>query len=155
MEQQDVTNTDTENSFGVWFDDFVATLRSHQVQLETDTASKELKELYGSMFSGNMEEILHVNKRLGQQFFVKKIIVDYLEKLNKNVPKKLAFDFNDSEVLVWAEIDGDIDGLERELIMTEASINAKYSKYGFAMNSTIIESEDGLQIPNHYKVYQA
>lgn len=144
-----------DNNLEVWFDDFVSTLRAHQVQLETDTASKELKDFYGSIFSGNLEQALRANKKFGQEFFVKRIIVDYLEKLDKNIPKKLAFDFNDSEILVWAEVEGEVEKLERNLIMTEAFINAKYQQYGFAMNSTIVESEDELLIPNHYKVYQA
>lgn len=144
-----------ESSIGLWFDDFVSTLRSHQVQIETDIASKEIKELYSTLFSGNIEQIFNINKQAGQEFFVKRIIVDYLKQLDKNIPKKLAFDFNDSEVLVWAEVENDIEEFERILIMTEAFINAKYSQYGFAMNSTIVETEDMLQLPNHYKIYQA
>lgn len=145
----------TENSIGVWFDDFVATLRSHQIQIETDVASKEIRDVYSTLFSGNLEQVLNANKQVGQEYFVKNLIVDYLKKLDKNIPQKLAFDFNDSEVLVWAEVKKDDENFERKLILTEAYINAKYEQYGFAMNSTIVESEDHLRVPNHYKIYQA
>lgn len=144
-----------QDDLGIWFDNFVATLRSHQLQIETDTAPKELKALYEDLFSGNMESILKASKQASQEFFVKRIILDYLKKLEKNLPKKLAFDFNDSEVLVWAEVEDDNAEMERKLIMTEASVNAKYHDYGFAMNSTIVESDDEMPIPNHYKIYQA
>jgi hypothetical protein len=153
MEQQNTI--EAQGKFGVWFDEFVATLRSHQMQLETDTASKELKAFYNSLFSGNMDAILKANKQASQEFFVKRMIVDYLEKLNKNLPKKLAFDFNDSEVLVWAEVGQDNEEMERRLILTEAAVNAQYYEYGFSMTSTIIESEDNMAVPNHYKIYQA
>lgn len=153
MEQQNTL--EAQYRYGVWFDEFVATLRSHQVQLETKTASKELRIFYNSLFTGNIDTILKANKLASQEFFVKKIIVDYLERLNKNLPEKLAFDFNDSEVLVWAEIGKDSEEMERELILMEAAVNARYYEYGFSMNSTIVESEDNLPVPNHYKIYRA
>lgn len=143
------------DKFGVWFDEFVSTLRSHQLQLETETASRELKAFYENVFSGNMDAMLKISKQASQQYFVKRIIVEYLEHLNKDLPKKLAFDFNDSEVLVWAEIEDNDEQMERNLILTEAAINAHYYEYGFAMTSTIVETEDQMAVPNHYKIYQA
>lgn len=153
MEKQNTI--DAPDKFGVWFDEFVATLRSHQVQLETNTASRDLKAFYENLFSGNMDAMLKTSKQTSQEYFVKRIIVDYLEKLNKNLPKKLAFDFNDSEVLVWAETDDNNEQMERKLILTEAAVNAHYHEYGFSMTTTIVETEDQMPVPNHYKIYQA
>ena len=41
----------------VWFDEFIAALRAHQVQLETNTANAELKKFYESFFCGNADEM--------------------------------------------------------------------------------------------------
>src|SRR5699024_9479650 len=143
--------TDIQN----WFDDFVATLRSHQIQLETETASKELREFYNPLFSGNPDQIISMNKEMIQKYYVEKIIVDYLHSIQNCFPSKLAFDFNDSEVLVWAEIDGDIEKMERNLILIEAKINSKYHSQGFDMSTIIVESSDKLPIPNHYKIFKS
>lgn len=152
MEQN--TSIKTADHLNLWFDEFVATLRTHQVQLETKTAPKNLKDFYESIFGGNVEELLYTSQKKSQEFFVKKMIIHYLEELNNDVPKKLAFDINDSEVLIWAEVEEDDEKLERKLIMAEATVNAKYHDFGYAMNSTIVAAEDGLSIPKQYKIFQ-
>ena len=67
---------------------------------------------------------------------------------------KLAFDFNDSEVLVWAEIVDDNEEIERELILLAAKLNVEFHEYGFHICSTIVEQEDCLSIPNHYQIFK-
>lgn len=137
-----------------WFDDLITTLRVHEVQLDTNTIDPKLKKLYDLMIDQNLDELYRMNKSSAQQFFVKKIILEYLRLLGDNTPKKLAFNFNDSEVLVWAEISDNDHKLESELNLAEAKINAIFHPYGFDMESMIVESGDGLSIPNHYKVFK-
>ena len=54
-------------------------------------------------------------------------------------PIKLAFDYSDSKVLVWAEIDN--ESFEDQLILSQAKINAKFSSEGFCISTTIVEKE--------------
>ena len=136
-----------------WFDELVSQLRTHQLMLKTDTASEELKQFYETVSSSDINELLNLNRKVAQKHFVSKIIVDYLKLLEEKMPRKLAFDFNDKEVLVWAETDNDV--LEKELFLSEAQINAKYHPFGFDMTSTIVESSDQLPIPNHYKIFKS
>jgi hypothetical protein len=82
--------------------------------------------------------------------FVSKIIVDYVRLLGTKIPRKIAFDFNDSSVLVWAEIANDDEAQEREIILAEAKINAKYHDAGFTVDTTVVEERDGLSVPNHF-----
>ena len=89
-----------------------------------------------------------------REYFVKKVVVEYLELLGDHLPNRLAFDFNDSEVLVWAEIQNNQEELEKALTLAEAKINAKFHPYGFDMESMIVEENDGLKVPNHYKIYK-
>lgn len=139
-----------------WFDDLVATLRTHQLQLEQDIANKELKVIYDTLLSKNADEISYLQKSLAQKHFVANIIFRYLTILKQadNLPLKLAFDFNDSEVLVWAEIEDDDWEAEKGLLIAEAKVNAQYHPYGYDMRSTIVEECDKLEIPNHYKVFK-
>ena len=136
-----------------WFDQLVATLRTHQLQLENDIASPGLKQVYDLIFSGNADLMAKHSKDTAQKHFVGKIIVDYIQLLGKRQPLKLAFDFNDSEVLVWAEINDDDAAMERFLILAEAKINAKYHDFGFDMTTMLVETCDQLPVPNHYQTF--
>ncbi len=136
-----------------WFDHLIATLKTHQVMLETNTANEELKEFYKMLIGGDIDRISHLNKVYVQKYFISKIIWEYLSLIKDRKPSKLAFDFNDSEVLVWAEVKNDNEELEKQLYLAEAQINAQYHQYGFDMTSMIVESGDHLSVPNHYKVF--
>lgn len=74
-----------------------------------------MKQFYNNIMSANFDEVLKMQKAAAQKYFVGKIIVDFLKLLNKNMPLKLAFDFNDAEVLVWAEIENNNERQERLL----------------------------------------
>ena len=151
--QETLALNDTQTS--VWFDDFVATLRSHEVQLQTGVASSELQNFYETVFSGNADQIVHLGKNMAQKHFVARIIVDFMQNIKGLEPLKLAFNFNDSEVLVWAEVKDNDEFTERALLVAEAKVNAKYHPFGFDMETTIVEKQDGLAVPNHYKTYKA
>ncbi len=147
--------TTQQSAIEAWFDNLIGTLRSHQAQLETDTANSEQKKFYETIFAGNADEVTHLGKLAAQQHFVLRIIVDYAKLIATAKPQKLAFAYNYSEVLVWAEVkDGDLE-LEKKLLKAEAVINSKYHKFGFDMETTIVESGDHLPVPNHYTLYKS
>lgn len=135
-----------------WFDNLVATLRTHQLQLETGTASSALQQAYAPMLAGDLDLMFRQNKTSAQKYFVGKIIYDYTQLLGNQRPRKLALSFNDSEVLVWAEINDDDEGMERFLILAEAQINARYHDYGFDMTTMLVEAADAARVPNHYQL---
>lgn len=142
-----------KTSLDPWFDDLVSTLRAHQVQLETETASPAVQQIYSVLLSGNYDEMARLNKITAQKHFVSKIIFEYIQLLGVQQPRKLAFDFNDSEVLVWAEINDDDEVMERFLILAEAKINARYHAYGFDMTTMLVEACDESPVPNHYQSF--
>lgn len=147
--------TTKQSAIETWFDDLISTLRSHQVQLETNTAQNELKKFYEKLLTSTDNELAHLGKATAQKHFIPRIIFDYIELVSDVKPVKLAFDFNDSEVLVWAEVkEGDAE-LEKKLLRAEAIINSKYHDFGFDMETTVVESGDRLTVPNHYKLYKS
>ena len=95
-----------------------------------------------------------LSKMNANQHFIKNVIVEYLQEISKKLPIRLAFDLDDSEVLVWAEINDDDEEMENFLLLAEAKVNANYHKYGYDLTSTIVEVRDGLSIPNHYSVFK-
>jgi hypothetical protein len=134
-----------------WFDNLVATLRSHEVQLDTETADENLKKFYANFMSTNMDEIAAQNRALSQQYFVTQIAVMFWNLVKDWDLTRLAFDYSDSELLVWAEISDDQESLWRKLILAEAEVNAEYHKRGYDVNLMIVEESDQLNIPEHYQ----
>ena len=149
------TQTGSQSLKAEWFDNVVSTLRAHELQLETNTANPEVKKLYEIFIAGNADDLAYFGKANAQKHFIPRILVEYLQIVKDRLPLKLAFDFSDSEVLVWAEVkDNDLE-MEKHLMKAEAIIGARFHKFGFAVETTIVESSDSLGIPNHYRVYKA
>lgn len=136
-----------------WFDGFIANLRSHQLQLETGTAPKETENVYKAIF-GDRVEFTYIVRKGTTQEFVKNIIYDYLKEIDGMPVLRMAFNHTDSHVLVWAEIEDNDDQSEKELILAEARVNAKYHQYGFTISTTIIEKSDELDTPSQYILYK-
>ena len=150
---QEINKTDSEAGFVInhnWFDEFIATIRTHQLQLETNTADNELQNFYKAVFSGNSNQLAKLSKDTANQHFVKALVLEYLQEIQQSMPNKLAFDMNDNEVLVWAEIGDNNEELEDRLILAEAKVNAKYHQFGYDITSMLIEVSDRLSIPGHY-----
>lgn len=138
-----------------WFDEVISTLRAHQLQLETNTASPDVKRFYDIIFGSDPNDVAHIGKVLSQKHFIPRIIYDFIRTIDDSALRKLAFDFNDSEVLVWAEISDDDEKAESTLLKAEAQLNAKYHPFGFDLETTIVEESDNIPIPNHYRVYKS
>ena len=51
------------------------------------------------------------------------------------------------------KIDNDDDELEKQLILVEAKVNAKYHSFGYDLTSMIVEKSDDLPLPSHYVNY--
>lgn len=146
------TSNSTSTERSQWFDSFIGTLRAHEMQLETQTATPQVQSLYQNLLSGNVENVVLAGKQQAKEFFVTKIIVEYVSEI-QNIPlSKLAFDHNDSEVLVWIQISDDDIESENKLILAEAKVNAKYHDFGYHICSVIVETSDELPVPNHYKI---
>lgn len=136
----------------LWFEEFINSIKVHKLQLDTKTASKEIDNLYRAAIDGNLDRIALLNNEAINQYFTTKIIIDFIDLLNDNLPIKLAFDYKGSEILVWAEIPDNDSEFEKKLILSEAKVNAKYHDYGFDITSTIVEASDNFNVPIHYKV---
>jgi tRNA A22 N-methylase len=147
------TENPVQNTTEQWFDELVSTLRTHQLMIETQTIDEDKKKFYDILQGSNTLEVSHLSRTISQRQIIGSILWDYLKIIKDNKPQKLAFDYNDSEVLVWAEIDENNEQLEKQLYLAEAQINAKYHQYGFDMTSMIVENTDNITTPNHYKPF--
>lgn len=142
-------NTETNQ----WFNDIVSNLRVDQLLLQADVLEKHKKEVYEAMISGNDDFMHNYARKSSSAFFIKNLIDSYFIELGerKARPNRLALDLSNSKILVWAEIYEDDEKTEKALILSAAKVNYEFSKYGFHISSTIVEIDDELDIPNHYK----
>ncbi len=136
-----------------WFDDMVAGLRVDQILMETKTLSKDKQEVYDAMINKDYNEVHDYARNLSSKYFIKNLIDTYLFSLAtyQRIPRKLGLELSNSKVLVWAEISSDDEMTEDALILSAAKANQKFSKYGFHISSTIVEEDDNLELPVHYK----
>mgnify|MGYP001003481432 CR=1 FL=1 len=136
-----------------WFDDLVAGLRVDELLLENGFLEKRRKEIYNAMIAGDLNVMHNYARKSSTAFFIQNIIQSYFIALAelKGKPTRLGLDLSASKVLVWAEIKDDDEITEDALILASAKVNNDFSEYGFHISSTIVEEEDNIEIPNHYK----
>lgn len=151
-----IANSLSETNFNhkvkSWFDELVEQIRVDQLMIETETAPKDKQRMYKSLILGQETEVVAMSRASSSMYFIKNLLLDYINELNnyKNKPLNLALDLSDAKVLVWAEIEDGDEDTEDALILSEAKANAKYSIYGFHVSSTIVEKGDSMSIPPHY-----
>jgi len=148
METKTSPHTSTNKA---WFDNLIAMLRVDQLQLETRTADDKKTQFYNNLIVGNPLKIAADVKSSIQETIVPQIIIEFIDNLKGNMPRKLAVDYNDSKVLFWAELNDDDERTEDQLIMSEAKVNAKFIDAGYCVSSTILEASDNVKIPAHYQ----
>ena len=137
-----------------WFNEFIGELRTDEAMLEIGAINPEKEKFYDDIISGNFQEILFDHREKVSMALIAQMVKEYLKILfeeKKVSPEKIAFELSNYKVLVWVVIDMDDNLFERELVVTEALINAKYSKYGLHISTTIVEKQDNLPVPLHYQ----
>lgn len=155
MAMETSTANTTESVYGIkeWFDNFIASLRSDQIQLESNIATKDKKNLYAIMMEGDEDKIALSSRIHTSMHFIKRLLLNYLKNIYKDEINtiKLAFNLSDSKIHVWAEINDDDEKTEDYLLLLEARLNAEFEQFGICISSTIVEESDFLSIPSHYQ----
>lgn len=111
-----------------------------------------LTEYLKTIANAELQPIANTTEK---QFLISSIIANYIQLLDTNMPCKLAFDYNDCEVLVWAEIEDNNAVQEKALARAESKVNATFHTQGFDVETTIVEQCDYLKIPEQFSVYKA
>ncbi|WP_395052201.1 hypothetical protein [Flavobacterium sp.] len=144
--------TSIVNDASKWFDEMVSSLRFDEQLFHNDIMDAEKKALYNKMIDGNAETMSVMARELSTTYFISNLLNDYVAELlvSKKFPKQLGLEMSESKILVWAEIYNDDEETENVLILSQAKLNSRYSKFGFHISSTIIEERDLLDVPSHY-----
>jgi hypothetical protein len=150
MQKEKVENQPETNR---WFDEMVSNLRVDQLLLQADVLERQKKEVYEAMIMGNQDFIHKYARKTSSAFFIKNLIDSYFIELGerKARPNRIALELSNSKVLVWAEIENDDELTEDVLILSAAKVNYDFSTFGFHISSTIVEVDDKMNVPKHYK----
>lgn len=148
----DIVYNEPQKEFDQWFGQLIHQIKTHKLMLETGTASKKLESFYESMMKGDEIKVINTSRQESSKYFIKKVIEMYIGELN-NTPihiEKLAFSTSDERILVWVQIPDEDEQSETQLILAQAKVNAQFHKYGFHVESMIVENSDALDIPPQY-----
>lgn len=153
MLKEKVENLEDQSETNQWFDEIVSKLRVDQLLLQADVLERQKKEVYEAMINGNHDFMHRYARKNSSAFFIKNLIDSYFIQLSerKARPNRIALELSNSKVLVWAEIESDDELTEDALILSAAKVNFEFSKYGFHISSTIVETDDSFNVPKHYK----
>lgn len=137
----------------IWFENFIESIKQDKRNIELGIAPPQKTELYEAAMNKDMDKISSLSISTASMYFITKILHAYISELSAKQckPINLAFDLNDSEILVWAIINDDDEKTEDQLWLSEAKVNADFYKSGFNISTTIIEKSDNISIPPHYK----
>ncbi|MFA6056761.1 MAG: hypothetical protein WC756_01080 [Taibaiella sp.] len=155
--EKQIPETLGKSEMAAWFDnlldDVTSAIRTDQLMMETDTASKSTISFYDALFSKNDAELMKQFNTLYSKVVIRELLFGYIDELKsiKKLPKRLAMDLSEGKILVWAEINEDDEEVENALLLTEAKLNAKFAGKGLHLSSFIVEESDHFPIPNHYQ----
>jgi hypothetical protein len=147
--------TKTQKMLDVWFETLIDQLRADRTEISCGIAPKEKEVFYTKFVTKPVEEILNDNRKVLIMNYIERALKTYNEKLKEydSKPLKVAFNFADSKVYVFAIIDNDDEKTEDALFLSEAYVNSKFREYGVHLSTTILEKDDNYKIPEHYKTF--
>ncbi|MGB0929957.1 MAG: hypothetical protein ACPGVB_04230 [Chitinophagales bacterium] len=145
----------TSNHQSKWFDDFIATIKSHELMLETDTASKELKDLYNAVFADDAMKVAVLSREISTMSIVKILVIEYLSHLGEATNKAISvsFSFSAERILVWVVIPNDREDVEDEFWIAQMKVNGEHGDKGVFISATIMEERDNVSLPSHYHTF--
>lgn len=145
--------TEESTKIDAWFDRVVASLQVDREALQSNTMrDKQMESLYMAFINDDMVEVYKQHREKSKKFFIIKILDEYLASLGTGkLPLRLAFSFEDSQILCWAEIDDDDEEMEGRLFDAKLDINHKYEKYGFHLSNMVLEKCENQPVPPHYR----
>ena len=137
----------------IWFDEFIGNLRAHEVMIQTGTAPKNMEDFYKTMITGSDNQIQAISREISSRHFLTLIITEFLSEIQSVKDKilNIAINLSNTKVSVWAVTNDDDEESAKKIILAEAKVNAKYYKYGFYIDSMIMEKSDNYPVPNHYQ----
>lgn len=153
--RKSANSNDTEK----WFDNLVATIRAHQVQIESGIADDAIKNFYAAFINRDMDKIHESARETSTRYLISKMLFTFFENLKnpESMPLELALQLSGNGINVWAVVNDDDAKTERNIILSAAKTNADFINVGLRIDTTILEKSDNFPIPNQFQklIYHA
>lgn len=78
------------------------------------------------------------------------IVNEFINSLEDNLPLRLAYNCFNRSLFFLAIIEDNDHITEKNLILTEARLNAKYSDQGYSISTSIVERSQRVEIPEYF-----
>lgn len=149
----DILNKNTDIT--QWFDHFVASILSDEIQLVSGIATEDKKDFWKPFIEDNHLEIAKRSRESASILLIPNLLTDYVNGLKRRKIElvSLLFQLSDSIILVWAVVSDDDEQSMDALFLQEAEVNAKYSDHGFHISTTIMEKSDNCPTPSHFQKF--
>lgn len=143
--------TQVQSQVHDWFEKTIHDLRVKQLQYNTGTMSdgdaKRLENIATNTFD---PEGAYAASQYTHKEFVRELLTKYFDAVNGVDWKRLAFELKSSKIIVWVTIADDAEDLEKLLYRIEATVNSQFSRYGFSVDTMIVEEQDNINVPSHF-----
>lgn len=145
--------SNSDNDTEKWFDNLVATIRAHQVQIESGIADDVMKNMYAAFINHDLDKIHELSRESSSRYLISKMIFTFFDNFKKpgNLPIELALQLSNNGVNIWAIVDDYDENAEREIILSTAKTNAAFHDLGLRIDTTILEKSDNFPIPNQFQ----
>ena len=145
--------SNSDNDTEKWFDNLVATIRAHQIQIESGIADDGLKQIYTAFINRDMDKIHESARETSTRYLISKMLFTFFENMKKpgHLPLELALQLSGNGINVWAVVNDDDEKTEREIILSAAKTNADFHDLGLRIDTTILEKSDNFPIPNQFQ----
>lgn len=137
-----------------WFDEMVATLRSHELQLETGLASKELAKFYETLRGGSELQLAQLAIEQGERVVVLNLILSVLNALSEFEIKEVWLNLSQKTLNVWVKTKGRSTEIKKAIILKIAEINASIIESDFFVDEYIVSDKEVITPPKNYFLLQ-
>ena len=137
-----------------WFDEMVATLRSHELQLETGLASKELAKFYETLRGGSELQLAQLAIEQGERVVVLNLILSVLNALSEFEIKEVWLNLSQKTLNVWVKTDVKDRAVYRSIINAIAKVNAAIEEIDYFIDVFVIQNRTIAPPKNYFLVFE-
>lgn len=137
-----------------WFDEMVATLRSHELQLETGLASKELAKFYETLRGGSELQLAQLAIEQGERVVVLNLILSVLNALSEFEVKEVWLNLSQKTLNVWVKTEVKDRAVYRSIINAIAKVNAAIEEIDYFIDVFVIQNRTIAPPKNYFLVFE-
>lgn len=137
-----------------WFDEMVATLRSHELQLETGLASKELAKFYETLRGGSELQLAQLAIEQGERVVVLNLILSVLNALSEFEIKEVWLNLSQKTLNVWVKTEVKDRAVYRSIINAIAKVNAAIEEIDYFIDVFVIQNRTIAPPKNYFLVFE-